>query len=173
MVFTGQDNWWVGVCCGHFRFTHRVLRQAVNRFVFRLSWFIIKILARNVSPVNLPVFPHIVWIFHFPSYLEQVGHLLIPLPVHLQLDVPQDIGVVWLCLTGRVPGILPQNLHQSVLFISRDELLVDVAGQFDCVIRGLLQNILDTILSEVDTRGQLQQVSGVHSRPGPHVLLPL
>ena len=79
--------------------------------------------------------------------------------------------MIRLCLTGRVPGpgFLPHNFHQSVLFISVDELLVDVAGNFYCVIRSLLQYILDTVLRDVDTGGHLQQVN---SRPDPHLLLP-
>ena len=80
--------------------------------------------------------------------------------------------MIGLCLTGCVPGpgFLPHNFHQSVLFISVDELLVDVAGNLYCVVRGLLQNILDTVLRDVDTGGDLQQI---HSGPRPHLLPPL
>ena len=176
MVFTWQNNWWVGIRCVHFRFTDRVLRQGVINSSVRLLWLMVEILARNVSPVDLPVFPHIVWIFHFPSYLEQVGNLLVSLPVHLQLDVPQDMRMVLLCLTGCVPGI-PHNLHQTVLLISSGELLIDIAVNFDCVVGCLLQNITDTVLGDVDTGGQLQQIYGIHRRPGagagPNLLLPL
>ena len=93
------------------------------------------------------MFPHIIWVLHLPSYFEQVWDLLVSLPVHLQFDVSQDIGLT------RVRPSGPGYLHQPILLVSRHELLVDIIGHLYCVVGGLLQDVLNAVLGDVDEGG--------------------